>query len=128
MTLKEFKDHITSFEEGTIFQFAISKPFPHRGDYANVAFKVSHHPSTREEVLENINMAYIKTERGHKTEGGAYTDTAGVEFEDGPATWSNGWYVDNLIEQLEQDYVYDKELKFVKLAFTRSSHIGSNID
>jgi hypothetical protein len=123
MTLKEFKDHITSFEEGTIFQFAISKPFPHRGDYDNVAFKVLRHPSTREEVLENIDMAYIKTERGHKTEGGAYTDIAGVEFEENAEFWTNGWYVTNLIEQLEQDYAYDKELKFVKLAFTKASHI-----
>jgi hypothetical protein len=65
MKLIEFKKHIESFPIGKIFNIGISKPFSWRGSYDRVTFSVIEKDMTREEILENIELAYSETFRGY---------------------------------------------------------------
>jgi hypothetical protein len=51
MNLKDFKQHIESFPDGTEFKFGISEPFSWRGVYAEVAFEMLEQPMLKEEIL-----------------------------------------------------------------------------
>ena len=66
MELKDFKQHISNFPKGTVFNYGISKPFSWRGSYDEVAFSLVESQMTREEILSNIELAYTETFNGYK--------------------------------------------------------------
>lgn len=117
MTLQEFKNHISSFPEGTVFDYGISEPFSWRGRYDEVAFTIITEPTSREEILEHINTAFVKTFRGWKGGYYEYSGFTPVNFENDTSSWSDGEYVQHHIDQLLPEFD-TPEFKFVKLAFT----------
>lgn len=118
MYLIDFKNHISAFPVGTIFDYGISEPFSWRGIYAEVAFKMLDQPMTREEILENIEKAYTETFYGHK--GGEYTyhNRTEIHFEENSSRYTDGEYCDDWITKISGEYSYmDEEERLVKLAF-----------
>ena len=119
MKLKDFRQHIESFPSGTKFNFGISKPFSWRGVYAEVAFEMLDQPMSREEVLENIKLAYTETFRGYKGGEYRYNESTEIHFETDIASWSDGYYVSKWIDKIERKVEYQsQEDKLVKLAFS----------
>ncbi len=116
MTLKEFKTYISSFPEGTAFQYGISEPFCMGGHPSDVAFQMLTVPMTREDILDRIEMAYTQTFIYNRGKSYQYDDDTDVGFESRPNVWSNGWYVEEWIKSLEKKYDSNEE-KLVKLAF-----------
>ncbi len=119
MKLKEFKEYITDLPEGSKFSCGISKPFSWRGSYDEVAFAFDEKSSTREQILENISLAYTETFEGYK--GGSYTynDYTKVNFEETTAHYSDGGYCALIIAKLTNSEPYlSQEERLVKLAFT----------
>jgi hypothetical protein len=100
MNLGELKEHIKSFPKKAEFEYSLSKPFSWRGSYDEVCFDISKTPSTREELLENIEEAFSGTFRGYK--GGEYTyyDETPVNFESDYGSYSDGGYVRGLIQEI----------------------------
>lgn len=118
MILKEFKDYIESFPQGTEFEYGISKPFSWRGVYAEVAFEMLEQSMTREEILENINLAYTETFYGYKGGDFTYDDYTDIHFEESHGSWTDGGYTSRWISKLEEDEEYrSQEDRLVKLAF-----------
>jgi len=114
MNLKDFKQHIESFPDGTEFKFGISRPFSWRGAYAEVAFEMLEQPMTKEEILANIEFAYTETFRGYKGGEFRYNDHTNTHFETNCDSWSAGDYVSRWITKIEER---DQEKKLIKLAF-----------
>lgn len=120
MILEQFKNHIESFPEGTMFKFGISEPFSWRGSYCEVAFAIIKAPMTRERVLERIEEAYTNTFEGYK--GGSYTydNETKVNFEEDYSCWSDDKYVLNMIAEIEgSEYVSSLQEKLVKSIFNK---------
>lgn len=118
MTLKEFKEHIESFEDNTIFPYSLTDVFSWRGIYSEVAFSVEKSPSNKEEILDMINKAYTETFYGYKGGEYSYGDYTDVYFEASYSLYTDGSYVKNLISGiLDKPNFEDLETKFVKLAF-----------
>jgi hypothetical protein len=115
MTLKEFKTYISSFPEGTTFQYGISDPFC-MGDPLDVGFAMLIVPMTRENILGRIEMAYTQTFISGKGKSYKYDDYTDVGFESGPYVWSCGGYAEEWIKRLEKKYDSNEE-KLIKLAF-----------
>ena len=119
MTLKDFKQHIESFPNGTSFDFGISQPFSWRGVYAEVAFEMLEKPMTKEEILANIQLAYTETFRGYKGGEYRYGDHTIINFESDKGSWTDGGYVSRWITKIEGTKEYQsQEDKLVKLAFS----------
>ena len=97
MTLKELKDFFENQPSGKLFQFGISRPFSWRGSYDEVAFSIEEYESTREDILNNINDAYIGTYTGYKGGDYNYSDDTTVNFEEDYSRWSDGSYTMNLL-------------------------------
>jgi hypothetical protein len=119
MQLKEFKDYISSFPNGTKFKYGISKPFSWRGSYDEVAFSIIESPMTREEVLANIEIAYNKAFYGYKGGAYEYNDFTTVNFEEGGSRdYSGGKYTAAMIAKIENSSAYlSQEERLVKIAF-----------
>jgi len=118
MTLVEFKNKINSLPKDSEFSYSISEPFSWRGSYAEVAFSIEETPSNATQVLEKINMAYDREFTGYK--GGEYTydDYTDVHFESGHESYSDGDYVERIIQGLtESGVVESPEKKLVDLLF-----------
>lgn len=119
MYLSEFKDHILSFPNGTQFNYGISRPFSWRGSYDEVAFSIVEEPTTREEIMDSILLAYTEVFYGYKGGEYRYGDYTRVNFEDeGNGNYSNGEYTSNIIAKIENAEVYrSQEERLIKLAF-----------
>jgi len=119
MKLKEFKQHIESFPEGTKFDFGISKPFSWRGIYAEVAFDILEQPMTREEILANIGLAYTEIFYGYKGGAFEYDDYTYIHFETDCRSYTDGEYVSRWIAKIEQKEAYQsQEARLVNIAFS----------
>jgi len=114
MTLLELRDHISSFPEGTMFNYGLSAPFSWRGSYDEVAFSIIHERTKRENILANIEAAYVG-------KGGEYTyeDYTTVNFEEeGSRNYSDGRYVAEMIASIEGVESFNsQEERLVKIAF-----------
>jgi hypothetical protein len=120
MELKQLKEHFESFPKGTKFNFGITKPFSWRGSYAEVAFAMIKQPTTREEILTNIELAYTKTFRGYKGGEYNYNDYTDIHFETDYGSWTDGEYTSRLIAEIEEKEEYkSQEERLVKLAFCK---------
>jgi len=118
MKLKDFKQHIESFPDGTNFKFGISKPFAWRGIYAEVAFEMLEQPMTKEEILANIELAYTEIFDGYKGGKNCYYDDTDINFESDYGSYTDGGYVSSWIAKIEQKEEYQsQEDRLVKLAF-----------
>ena len=119
MTLKEFKDYISQFPEGKLFQYGISEPFTWRGSYDEVGFAIDEERMTKEEILDKIQDAYRLTYRG--CIGGdfyEYSDDTEVNFEEDNNKWTDGHYTIDMIAQIEKNQnLKCQEEKLVKMAF-----------
>ena len=121
MRLIEFKNYITSFEAGTVFDYGISEPFSWRGYYYEVAFEfLRETPMTREEILFNIEKAYTETFRGYKGGDYEYNDMTPVNFEIDESSNSDGNYCRKAIAFLDDDKVYlSQEMELIEKAFKK---------
>lgn len=119
MYLKDFKNHISSFPEGTWFNNGISRPFSWRGVCEEVAFSIEEAPMSREEVLIRIDLAYNETFFGYKGGEYRYDDKTFVNFEkEGNNNYSGGDYTLQMINKFRDDIRYQtEEEKLVRLAF-----------
>lgn len=119
MELLDFKNHILAFPLGQTFEYGISKPFSWRGSYDEVAFAIIESPSTREEILKNIELAYTETFYGYKGGEYKYNDFTYIHFEnEGSRNYSDGKYVAEMIAKIENASVYQsQEHRLVSLAF-----------
>ncbi len=120
MTLKDFKQHISSFPNGTQFNFGITNPFSWRGSYDEVAFSIVESPMSKEDILANIELAYTETFYGYKGGEYKYQDYTTVNFEEeGSCHYSAGRYVAQMIAKIEEkDEYQSQEDRLVKLAFS----------
>lgn len=118
MNLEQLKNHIESFPADYQFKYGLSKPFSWRGSYDEVAFAIVGSMS-KEEVLENINLAYTETFYGYKGGEYKYGDWTDVNFEEeGSRNYSGGGYTSRKIAELEESDEYiNQEQRLVKLAF-----------
>lgn len=118
MNLEQFKEHIESFPEGTIFKYGISEPFSWRGIYAEVAFRIDNIRMTREDILDNINKAYTEVFTGWKGGDFTYNDCTDIHFEEERRDYTDGQYTRDLISEIEgSEEFISLEHKLVKLAF-----------
>lgn len=118
MELKEFKDYVQNFKQGTEFEYGVSDPFSWRGSYDEVAFEVLQEPMTREEILAKIDKAYSEIFYGYK--GGKFTfnDCTPVNFEEDTSRYTDGGYCSEMIAKIEGGETYQsQEMRLVKLAF-----------
>jgi hypothetical protein len=120
MELKDFKEHISNFPKGTVFNYGISKPFSWRGSYDEVAFSIVESPMSKEDILANIELAYTGTFYGYKGGEYKYQDYTTVNFEEeGSRNYSDGRYVAQMIAKIEEKEEYQsQEDRLVKLAFS----------
>lgn len=120
INLIEFKTHIESFDNGTVFKYGISKPFSWRGSYDEVAFAIVEEPMAKEAILENIEMAYNELFYGYKGGEYRYSDYTPVNFEEeGCSNYSAGGYCSEMIAKLECSMPFkSQEERLVKLAFS----------
>ena len=118
MELKQFKQYVESLPKGTIFNYGISKPFSWRGIYAEVAFSILNEKMTKEQILENINLAHTETFYGYKGGDFTYDDNTDIHFEQDYGSWTDGRYTSQWIAEIEQQEEYQsQEARLVKLAF-----------
>lgn len=120
MNLLDFKKHILSFPEETIFNFGVTEPFSWRGSYNEVAFSIIESPMARKDILKNIEIAYTETFYGYKGGEYTYSDYTTVNFEEeGGRNYSAGRYVAEMIAKIENTDTYqDQEDRLIKLAFS----------
>ena len=119
MELKELKQQIEQTETGKTFNYGISEPFSWRGSYDEVAFEVIEQPMTREEILANIEKAYVGNFYGHKGGEYIYQDYTKVHFEEDSSRRTDGGYCADMIAKIEGGETYQsQEMRLVKLAFS----------
>ena len=118
MTLGEFLDYISSYPDGTVFPFGISRPFSWRYDAREVMYCMYSSPMSKEEVLGKIKCTLngrFKAWGGNVFE---YNDDTPIHFGDDLHRWSDEEYVASWIARIEQTPVYvSQEERLVKLAF-----------
>ncbi len=120
MQLKDFKKHIKSFPDGTIFKYGISQPFSWRGVYAEVAFEMLEKPMSKEEILANIELAYTETFQGYKGGEYRYKDHTDIHFEEDSSKWTDGRYISRWIAKVrEEEEFISQEDRLVKSAFSQ---------
>lgn len=118
MTLGEFKKHIESFRNGTVFDYGISEPFSWRGIYSEVAFCISSQKTTKEDILERINNALTETFEGYKGGDYRYNEHTDIHFESEISSYTDGGYCSQWIERItEESEYYTQEQKLVNLMF-----------
>lgn len=118
MELIDFKNHIQSFPDGTLFKYGISKPFSWRGSYDEVAFSIIEKPMLKEDILANIQLAYDEWFSGYKGGEYKYHDSTNVHFESGIGSWSDGEYAAEIIAKIEDAPLYkSQEERLVKITF-----------
>ena len=123
MELDQFKEYIESIEEGTVFAYGISEPFSWRGSYCEVAFDITEEPSTREEVLVNIEKAYTGDFYGYKGGKYSYHGFTEVHFERDYGSWTDGGYCGTWIAKIEGSERYrSQEERLANLAFKPNQH------
>jgi len=119
MELKELKEHIKGFKPNTEFKYGLSLPFSWRGSYAEVGFEILKEPSTREEILDKIELAYTETFMGYKGGDYTYNDNTDVNFEEDTSSYTDGAYCARIISEIEGSKPYlSEEARLVGLAFT----------
>jgi hypothetical protein len=118
MILGKFKKYIEEFPDKTQFKYGISEPFCWRGIYAEVAFELLEQPMTKEEILENIELAYNHTFNGYKGGEYDYNDYTYIHFETDYSSYTDGNYVAKWISKIEEKEMYiSQEERAVKLTF-----------
>ncbi len=118
MNLIDLKNHISGFPEGTFFDYGLSKPFSWRGSYDEVAFDITEQKTSREDILDKINMAYTETFYGYKGGEYRYSDYTRVNFETSSRSWTNGGYTEEWIAKIECTETYKgPEDRLTKLLF-----------
>ena len=119
MELKDFKQHISNFPKGTVFPYGITQPFSWRGRNDEVAFSILETPTTREDILANIELCYTETFYGYKGGEYQYGDHTDVNFEEeGSRNYSDGRYTAEMIAKIENASAYkSNEDRLVALAF-----------
>ena len=119
MTLFEFKKHIESSEDGTIFNYGISDPFSWRGAYDEVAFEILEEGMSKEDILERIQKAYEGVFIGYKGGEYQYHDYTTVNFEQSIRSYTDGGYCTEMIAKIRQCEIFEsQEMRLVKLAFS----------
>lgn len=113
MTLKELKELYKNVDDSQVFEYGISEPMSWRGSYDEVCFSVDYNV-TGKEIKDRIEKAYTETFYGHKGGEFEFYDDTYVNFECSSSSWSDGGYVQDMIDQLES-YPDDNETKLVKL-------------
>ena len=118
MTLGELKQLIESKPERAEFNYTLSRPFSWRGSYAEVAFAIEEIGSTRQQLLIMIEEAFTNEFTGYK--GGEYTynEHTEVNFEEDTSSWSDGEYITDLIEKIEDKKYEDPDIKLLNLVFS----------
>jgi len=119
MNLQDFKKHIESLSDGTIFKNGISNPFSWRGNHDEVAFSIILDEMTREEMLIRIGKAYTETFFGWNGSKYKYSYYTVIHFEkEGYSNWSGGKYTAEIISKLENSEQFNnQEERLVRLAF-----------
>lgn len=117
MTLKELKYHFEN-SEIQMFNYGISKPFSWRGVYSEVAFSFVNSPTSKAEILANIEIAYENVFEGYKGGDYKYNDFTDVHFEDSIRSYTDGGYCAEIISEIEQSEIYpSQEYRLIKIAF-----------
>lgn len=120
MNLKQLKDYIESFPDGTKFSYSLSNPFSWRGSYGDVAFDFLDAPSTKEGLLEKIQLAYTEEFTGYKGGEYRYGDHTDIHFEEDSSRYTDGEYCAGWIAKLtSDDPIYVQEERLVRLAFKK---------
>ena len=118
MTLLDFKLYIESLPNNIQFKYGISEPFSWRGSYDEVAFSIIEKETSKQDVLDKINLAYTQTFIGYKGGKFEYYDQTPVNFESGTNRFTDKSYVAEKISEIEGGSSYrDLEEKLVKIAF-----------
>lgn len=125
MELRELKEQIERTGNGRTFEYGISEPFSWRGSYDEVAFRIIEQPMTREEILINIQKAYIETFMGHKGGEYKYSDRTKIHFEEDRSRCTDGIYCAEMIAKIEgNDICESQEARLVKLICNRIVNNG----
>lgn len=120
MNLKELKQHIENLPSGSKTEYSLSEPFSWRGIYAEVAFAIENTPSTKEELLANVEKAYNETFTGYKGGDYTYNDYTDVHFEEDTSCYTDGRYTMSKIAEIEKTDSYQSiEHKLINLAFPK---------
>ena len=100
-----------------MFDYSISEPFSWRGNYCEPAFSLSEEPSTREDILKNIDLALTNTFNGYKGGHYKFLETDYVNFESEWRSWSDGGYTQDWIWELLPKDTQTEEEKLIKSMF-----------
>jgi hypothetical protein len=92
MKLGEFEDYIKSFKQGYQFQNGLSLPFAWRGIYEEVGFDITDEVMSREEILENIGLAFSERFTAYKGGEYEYHKNTPIHFEPDDSRCSDGGY------------------------------------
>lgn len=111
MTIKEFRDYISSFPQQTQFEYGISIPFPWKEDNSEIAFAILNRLMFKEEMLERIDMVYCKGDENIYTD-----DDIDIHFEEDYSSCDEN-YLNDWIKLLDKEKPVTREEKFVRLAF-----------
>jgi hypothetical protein len=121
MNLKELKDYIESFPNYTVFKYGLSQPFSWRGSYDEVAFAIILDEMSKEDILNNIEIAYTDVFYGYKGGEYKYDNYTEINFEEkGNGNYTDGVYTSNMIAMLENTKTYKtQENRLVNLLFKK---------
>ena len=117
MNLLKFKNYIKSFPFWKVFNYSISDPFSWRWSYDEVCFSIENKQSSQEEILEKIYKAYTDTFCWWKWWEYKYWDLTPVNFESEEGSYSDWFYVKNLLEELYIDR-RSEEQKLIETIFS----------
>ena len=120
MNLGQFHDYISSFEDGTVFKYGISEPFPHEGCFLDVAFSIEWNPMSKETILERISIALGNSFLVNEWASTRYNKYSFVFFEESSDCDSDGSYAGECIYYIENcELSKTPEGRLVKLAFNK---------
>lgn len=118
MNLGELKQHFEGFDDDHVFDYSLSEPFSWRGSYAEVAFSIKEEPSTKEDMLKNIELATTNQFYGYKGGEYRYNEHTPINFERGYSSWSDEGYVKDIISDIKDELPYKSiQQEFITLAF-----------